>query len=372
MNSINPKLACDLKKFGTFDFSSCYNCGQCTAVCSITGPDASFPRMFIRYGMLGLTEEIISSKDIWLCYACGDCSETCPRQASPGDLMAALRRFSMAKYEPTGLSAMIYKSNWFSLVFTLALAVFLGFFLLTIKPDIPVSRWLFNFVPFQIIHDLGMIAFIFMGITAFTGLINMYRKINRKEKIKLRLKNTLLTVKQVIAEVFSMKRYRSCDDDKFSYWQSKNLLVKPWFLHFSIMLGFLGLLTATVLDFILKDPALKTWWPSRILGTVSGLFLIYGTIITLIYRIGKVTPAYSQTRMADWLFLIFLLLAGITGFWLELAVFTDAASTLNNLVLLVHTVLSMELVVLFAFSKFGHAFYRPLALFFHFYKNLEK
>ena len=325
--------------------------------------------MFIRYSMLGLSDEITSSKDIWLCYACGDCSETCPRQASPGDLMAALRRYSMAKYEPTGLSALIYKSNLFSLVFTLALAVFLGFFLLTIKPEMPVARWLFDFVPFQIIHDLGMIAFIFMGLSAFSGLVIMYRKINRKEKIRFRLKNTLEAISQVTAEVFSMKRYRSCDDDEFSYWQNKNALVKPWMVHYSIMLGFIGLLTATILDFIVKDPALKVWWPTRILGTVSGLFLVYGTSTAMIYRIKKVTPAYAQTRLADWLFLIFLLLAGLTGFWLELAVFMDAATIFNHITFLFHTVVSMELVILFAFSKFGHAFYRPLGLFFHYYKN---
>jgi ferredoxin len=369
MNTINPKLAGELKEYSTFDFTACYNCGQCTAICSITGTDASFPRMYIRYSMLGLKDEITSSKDIWLCYACGDCSESCPRQASPGDLMAALRRYSMAQYEPTGLSALIYKSNPFSIFFTLALALFLGFFLLTIKPEIPVARWLFDFVPFQIIHDLGMISFIFMGFSALTGLIIMYRKINRKEKIRFRLKNASEAIRKVITEVFSMKRYRTCDNDEYSYWQNKNMLLKPWFVHFAIMLGFLGLLLATVMDFILKDPALSIWWPTRILGTVSGLLMVYGTVMAMIYRIGKVTSSYAETRQADWLFLIFLFLAGFTGFWLEIAVFMNAATILNHIILLFHTVVSMELVVLFAFSKFGHAFYRPLGLFFYFYKN---
>jgi ferredoxin len=369
MNVIDPKLAGEIKKYGTFDFSSCYNCGECTAVCSITGTDASFPRMFIRYSMLGLKDEITSSKEIFLCYSCGDCSESCPRQASPGDLMAALRRYSTGQYEPSGLAALIYKNNIFSVIFTLVLALFLGFFLLTIKPEIPVARWLFRLIPFQIIHDLGMIAFIFMGISAFVGLVNMFRKVNRKEKLKFEFKKTQKAIRTALTEVFTMKRYRTCDEDEFSYWKNKQTILKPWFIHYVNMLGFLGLLLATVLDFIFKDPATEVWWPTRILGTISGIGMMYGTMIMLYYRIRKVTPSYSQTRLADWWFLIFLFIAGFTGFWLEISDFLDANNLLNNIVFLVHTIVSMELVILFAYSKFGHAFYRPLALFFHSYKN---
>jgi len=77
---------------------------------------------------------------------------------------------------------------------------------------------------------------------------------------------------------------------------------------------------------------------------------------------------YSETSPADWTFLWFLWIAGITGFWLEVSVAFGASNLVNQFVFLVHTVISMELVLLFAFSKFAHAVYRPLALFFH-YKN---
>jgi nitrate reductase gamma subunit len=68
------------------------------------------------------------------------------------------------------------------------------------------------------------------------------------------------------------------------------------------------------------------------------------------------------------MFLSFLWLAGITGFWLEIAVAFDADLVFTHVVFLIHVIISMQLVILFAFSKFAHAFYRPLALLFHVYK----
>ena len=96
MSTIKPDFAEEIKKYGATDFDACYNCGNCTAVCELTDKNANFPRMFIRYGMLGQQEEILKSKELWLCYACGECSLNCPRQAAPGDYMSAMRRYAIA------------------------------------------------------------------------------------------------------------------------------------------------------------------------------------------------------------------------------------------------------------------------------------
>ena len=66
-------------------------------------------------------------------------------------------------------------------------------------------------------------------------------------------------------------------------------LFDPGSVHWSIMWGFIGLLVATILDFILKNPSTDIWWPSRILGTLAGLFLIYGTTLAIYYRLKRVT-----------------------------------------------------------------------------------
>ncbi len=371
MALIKPEVANDIKKYGSFDFAACYNCGNCTAVCNLTEANASFPRMMIRYSLLGMKDEILSSKELWMCYACGDCSETCPRQAAPGDLMASLRRYAIANYEKTGLTRLIFKSNFASVFITLGLAVILGFFLLTLKPEMQVSRWIFQYLPYEIIHNMGIGAFILLGLSALAGVIVMilnYSKAKPDEikAAKLSPSKIIEAIRKVLIEAGTMKRYQNCDTVESSFWREKSWLVKPWFVHWSIMWGFIGLLVATSLDFILKDPSTTIWWPSRILGTIAGLLMIYGASLSIFYRMKKIARSYEDSRLADWLFLAFLWLAGVTGFWIEISVTFNSAIFINQIVFAVHTVISMELVILFAFSKFAHAVYRPVALFFHY------
>ena len=372
MALIQPELIEEIKKYGVFDFTSCYNCGNCTAVCNLSEENVNFPRKMIRYSMLGLKDEILSSKELWLCYSCGDCSETCPREANPAGLMAGLRRYAIANYEKTGLTKLIFKSNIFSLFITLILSIFLSFFLLTIKPDIIVSRWLFQYMPYEVIHNIGIGAFAFLGLSSIVGVIVMWQKIMKntdKTKATKVIPQIIKSFSKLLEEIITLKRYQNCNSEN-SFWNNKNWLIRPWFLHWTIMWGFIGLLLATTLDFIFKNPSTDIWLPSRILGTFAGLLMTYGSSFALYYRFTKITKAYSNSKLSDWMFLSFLWLAGITGFWLEIAVAFKADIILNQIIFVIHTIISMQLVILFTFSKFAHAFYRPLALFTHYYKDV--
>ncbi len=367
MAKIDPGFASEIKKYGARDFTACFNCGNCTAVCGLTDKNANFPRMFIRDGMLGLKDDILQSKELWLCYACGECSETCPRQAGPGDYMAALRRYAIASYEPTGLTKLIFKSNPLFILFTILLSVLLGFFLFTLKPEYEVSRWLFTIFPYAVIHNMGLVVFGITGISMIWGLLTMFLKLSKKTVKNENSKGKFFSsLGGIVKEMSTMNRYKTCDAEEDSFWKNKSAALQPWFVHWSIMWGFIGLLLATTLDFILKDPETAIWWPTRILGTISGLLLVYGTSIAINYRFKKPTKSYEGTRLSDWLFLWFLWIAGITGFWLEVSVALTGNNLLSHFVLLIHTIISMELVLLFSFSKFAHAIYRPLALYFYF------
>jgi ferredoxin len=179
MARIDPEFKHEIVKYGAGNFKACYNCGQCTAVCNLTEESANFPRKFIRLGLLGLKDDIINSKDLWMCYGCGDCSETCPREADPAAYMAALRRYAIARYDFTGLTRWLFTSNPFAILLTLFLAVLLGFFLLTIKPESDISRWIFQTISYEVIHDLGVIIFIIAGITALAGIGRMLLRLNK-------------------------------------------------------------------------------------------------------------------------------------------------------------------------------------------------
>jgi nitrate reductase gamma subunit len=115
----------------------------------------------------------------------------------------------------------------------------------------------------------------------------------------------------------------------------------------------------------LKDPNASAWLPSRILGIGAGLLLMYGASMAFIRRLTKSEKNTEYSRFSDWLFIVFLWGLGITGFWLTVSVYLMDDNLVSQIILLIHTVMAMELLLLFAFSKFAHVMYRPLALFFH-------
>jgi len=374
MPLVDPGLAKEIQSYGTVDFSACYSCGNCTAICELSEENAFFPRNLIRYGMLGMKNEILSSKELWLCYGCGECSETCPREAEPGDYVAALRRYAIAHYEPTGLTRLMFRNPFVFAGITFIIAVILFFLLMTLKPDHEVSRWIFNLLPFDVVHDLGLYVFIFIGIITLLGLFKMLKGTRRTKTDNMKKQPSTLAaiwkaIIKTINEIITMNRYRECDRQDDAYWAPKPWLVKPWFVHWMVMMGFLGLLLTTILDFIFKDPATDIWLPTRILGTITGLMMMYGASLALYYRLTRPTHFYSKSTLADWFFLGFIWLAGFTGFWLEVAVTFDAASVMNQVMFIVHTVISMELILLLIFSKFAHAVYRPVALFIHYVRE---
>jgi ferredoxin len=374
MSVLNPELAKEIESYGTVDFSACYSCGNCTAICELSEENGFFPRNLIRYGMLGMKDKLLSSKEIWLCYGCGECSETCPREAEPGDYVAALRRYAIAHHEPTGLTKLMFRKPYAFVGITLLIAMILFFLLMTLKPDHEVARWIFNLLPFDAVHDLGLYIFLFLGIITALGLFKMLRGIRKQDAGKAMnrpagLVSIWKATLKTINEIITMNRYKECDRQDDAYWAPRPWFIKPWFIHWMIMMGFLGLLLATILDFIFKDPATDIWLPSRILGTVTGFMMMYGASLAIYYRLTKPTHFYAKSSLADWFFLAFIWLAGFTGFWLEAAVTFHADTLTNQVVFIVHTVISMELVLLLIFSKFAHAVYRPVALFVHYLKE---
>ncbi len=90
---VNATLAEELAHFGGDTLTKCFNCGNCSAVCGLSKNQTVFPRKIIRYLQLGLEEKLLESPEPWLCYYCGTCSDTCPREAQPGELMMATRRW---------------------------------------------------------------------------------------------------------------------------------------------------------------------------------------------------------------------------------------------------------------------------------------
>lgn len=384
--SVDPTFLHKLERFGAFDVNACFNCGNCTAVCPLSTGNDSFPRKMIRYAQIGDRDRLLAHKELWLCYYCGECSDTCPRQAEPGEFMASARRYAIASYEPTGISYMLYTSKLFTTVFMVILSVFFALLLLMGHgPMLEGAPRLFGinetvgFLSFDLIHHMGLILFGVAGLAALGGIVRMTLRLSRAvartktekaesdERRAGPLTRIISAVKNVIAELAGQKRYRDCEEEAKKPWYRGR-----WFVHMSIMWGFIGLGVATGLDYLLMIVADKApgqpdplWWPTRLLGTVAGLLMMYGASLALVERYRRPDKYASHSLLSDWLFLWLLWIAGLTGFVLEVALYLPTMSAWGYIVFLVHVVVAMEVIVLLPFTKFAHSVYRPLALLIH-------
>jgi len=367
---VDSQLLAEIKKYGTMDIEKCFNCGNCTAICPLSTTGETFPRRLIRYAQLGLKDSLLSSKELWLCYYCGECTKTCPKQANPGEFMASARRYAIANYDPLGLAKLLYTSPVLSTIFMIFLAIVIGLIVYTSHGPMTIDTLqFFEFIPAAAIHTFGVVAIIIVAITGLMGVVNMIRQV-RRESSALTTPNLREALWNTIAiEVLAQRRFQQdCETDpvKQAWYKQK------WFVHASTLWGFLGLLLATALDYGLELLGAKTtgtwvplWYPVRLLGTIAGLFLVYGTSMALVRRIHKTDDATAFSTISDWAFLILLWLTGVSGFVLEIAIYLPQPAAWAYWTLLFHISVAGELLLLMPFTKFAHAIYRTIALFFH-------
>jgi nitrate reductase gamma subunit len=369
---VDRNLYPELQRYGATDISACFNCGICTAICPLSVDGASFPRRMSRYAQLGMRDKLLSSPELWSCYGCSECTDSCPTQADPASFMAAARRYAVASYDRTHLASLLATSSIFALVFVTALVGLLAAFMYSVhKPVDGSSLAFFDFVPSDVIHNLGIAVMAVMGVAALIGLFEMVRRVLRRPVLggaKVTVRKTAGAVWDAVAtESLAQSRFRRdcADATETRPWYSQR-----WFIHFATMWGFLGLLGATMLDYGLELLGLKAtgtpvpiWYPVRLLGTVAGAALIYGTTVLIVRRLRKSDRSSVHSTTSDWTFLALLWIAGVTGFVLELGLYLPTAPPWGYPVFLFHVAVAMALVLLVPFGKFAHVLYRPVALF---------
>lgn len=342
MARINPDFVSELYKYGEKDFSACYNCGNCTAICSLSTADASFPRELIRYTALGLEDELKASIKPWQCYACGECTTECPREANPSELMMSLRRWLMAKYDWTGLAGMLYKSLPVTIVaFVLTLAGVLWF---AFQKDFDLG------VLMHVGHQFEMFAIATVGVVILLpNLIRMWYFTILQPGVKVSFLKYVKSVGTLIVHMFTQKRFLGCDDNK-----------ARWYQHFFLVIAYLSLLFTTVfLDWFSTTSTFV-----HVLGYVLSAVIFLVTVDFVTHRIRKKTVATRTSQPADWFFVIWLLLMGLTAFLVKL--FQDMGMLEQNvwLYLFHFTVLVQWALIIVPFGKWTHFLYRSFAMYF--------
>lgn len=368
----DPHLIDEIKALGAANVGVCFNCGTCTATCKLSSESTSFPRRMTTYTQFGLKDKVLESPDLWLCNYCGECSKSCPREAEPAETMMALRRYAITQYTHPligRLASKIYKSPSFALTSLILISLIpMGVMLGLHGPINMQSVMLFSFFPQEYIDIFGYVSSLFVAGLLLYGMIRMYLLTSRSRFSPVASAKWLKEFFQtVIHEVMRQRRLFDCDLEQKGW---RNRIRTQWFVHMTIFWGFVGLLVTTALAFMIPTaitvPLTNGLYvpltePIRLLGTISGLFLVYGASIAIVHRIKKSDINSSHTHFTDWAFLVLLLLTGLSGYVLEVVYYANAPLWFYA-ILTIHLTVVFDLLIVLPFTKFAHVFYRPLAI----------
>lgn len=372
MPKLNPAIASELQYYGAKEFSACYNCGNCTAICSLATEDNEFPRKMIRLSTLGLESELDSSLEPWLCYYCGECSATCPRQAEPAELMMSLRRYLTGRYDWTGLSKRFYTSKAWELgaIFLLAAIILVLFIFfhgpMTTELTAEGGVKLNTFAPWKTIEIGDWIMAALLGFFLLSNIFNMYLKVIVKDKsVKVPLK-LYFTLLWDLAFNFATQWQFSKSDNKTKI-GGKQFNVSPyWIMHWLLMSSYVLMLVLIIvfLGWFQTENVYQWWHPQRILGYYATFGLMAGLIYFFLNRIKKNQESGKHSHFSDWVFLVLLGLTTISGILVHFFRIYGLPFSTYYMYVFHLMVLFPMLMIEVPFSKWSHLAYRPFAIYF--------
>lgn len=350
MATVNVNFGKSLKKFGANDYNACYNCGNCTAVCDLSTEDTSFPREMVRYSSLGLKDELKSSLKPWECYYCGACNTHCPQEANPGELMMSLRRWLTSQYDWTGLSGLFYKSTFASVLAMVLVAI--GVVAYGVYIDFDMKEMIHTG------HIFEQLAILIVSFTILLpNVIRMWYFSIKKTKIKAKPKIYFQALNEFFATMFVQKKAKECEDNNLR-----------WLEHLILVFAYLSLLFTTVF---------LNWFGTEniiiiVLGYTESFLVFVITIHFVSERIKKSRALAKFSQPSDWLFVIWLLLMGLTAFIVRLTIDLNLNSALPILYTIHLSVLAQWALLIVPFGKWTHFIYRSFATYFAKIKTMAK
>jgi quinone-modifying oxidoreductase subunit QmoC len=356
-----------VKDAGGDTLKQCYQCATCSIVCNLAPQEHPFPRKQMIYAQWGLKEELLSDASIWLCHQCNDCSTNCPREARPGDVFAALRSYAFQHFAfPSFMGKALANPKSLPFLFLVPVLVLLGILFGATGGDL---GFLFSFtgeVDYAHPWPHGALEMLFIGgnvlIFAFAamGLLRFWKGLQQQNPGKEKTGFIPVLIKTVI-EIGTHSKFSQCEANKPRY--LGHLLLFYGTLGAAITAG-LALFFTVILQmigspFYLHSP-IDFPNPIKILGVASGIAMLIGGSI-LISRRRSGDDEVGQSRYSDWLFIWVIFLVGVTGLlsWILRLIGIPIIAYLDYYI---HLVLVFFLLWYAPYSKFGHMFYRTLAL----------
>jgi quinone-modifying oxidoreductase subunit QmoC len=163
---------------------------------------------------------------------------------------------------------------------------------------------------------------------------------------------------ETVKEIVFHKDFKSCTTNKIRFWA-----------HMFVFVGFFAAMATAGLalfDMVVLDhqPPIPFFNPIKILGNLSFLLLMAGTLILIFRRLGNKEEA-GQSSYFDWVFLITLFIVGLTGGLTQVGrQVGDHLLALSYAIYFIHITAVFCLLWYMPYSKFAHMFYRTLGLVF--------
>lgn len=350
---------------GGESLKKCFQCSTCSVVCTLSPEENPFPRKEMLWAQWGLKDRLLGDPDIWLCYQCNDCTVHCPRDAGPGNVLAALRNYSFGHYaNPAFLGKAFRNIKYLPLLLLFPVALFLILLGATGYLTIPEGEIVFaKFVPHIIVDPVFLV---------LTGLVFMVLAVSLSRFWKGLKAGTYpadLSILDVFRRSALSKLIELLLHKKFYECGSARIRMLA---HMSIFYGCLAFVLVTASVFIgtyafgIETP-LSSYNPLKIIANLGAIAVIFGCLLVIFRRLrgGK---DVGNSSYLDWNLIILILTVTVLGVLTEVFRLAELA-TAAYVLYFIHLVSVFFGIAYFPYSKLAHLMYRSLAIM---YKDSQK
>jgi quinone-modifying oxidoreductase subunit QmoC len=363
-----------LKTMGGETLKKCYQCATCSVVCPISPEEKPFPRKEMIAAQWGLKDKLVGNMDVWLCHHCNNCSTYCPRGAKPGDVMNAVRAYSIRQYAwPEFLGRIVPDPKFWWLL--LAIPVVIFFFVLGVTGHLKIPDGEIEFAKFfpTLLVDIVFVPLATFWVPLVFG-IGIYRLVTdirnnaisegKARRTDMNVPDFLKSIACTLPTILRHNKFSECGTNKDRYLS-----------HLLVFYSFLGLFVVTnvffVALYILQSPGPYSLAnPVKILANVSGIALIVGAILMINNRLRDRGENIGKGSYYDWSLLILVLALGVTGMLSELTRLAHLPGVAYPMYF-IHLVFVFCLFAYLPYSKLAHLVYRTLAMAYSRYSERE-
>ncbi len=353
---------------GGEDLKKCYQCATCSVVCPISPDNKPFPRKEMIAASWGLKDKLVKSADPWLCHNCGDCNTRCPRQAKPGDVLAAIRAQAITEYSgpkvlanalnnPKMLPILLLVPAVYILIMGTLMGKIFNFQFLNFSPEGTivhakmVSTWLVDVV---MLTAAGFAALTFFnGVKRFLGDIHQNALAEGKTTQQtIDAGGFIQALIRMIPTILRHAKFNECTENKARGTS-----------HMLVLFSFIGLFIVTNIFFVAiyvfqNHGPYSQLNPVKWLANLSGVALIIGSILLIKQRMDKPD---QKSAYKDWLLLGLVLGLGVTGMGAQLTRLAGWAGP-SYTIYFIHLMLIWFTFAYLPFSKLAHLVYRTVAM----------